>query len=255
MWKADGTYITEKFENKIDGTKEFNWNTFNPEGKVNMDIISNFVGIQAGAVSYYARSTPPKGWLHCDGTVKLQSKYPRLFKAIGYHYSKNNADKQNLITQKKFRLPGFGGAFFRGHDDRAHNDPRRIDKDRTDEYNDPTNFNLQRDDNKSHNHGASSNTEGHKHAYSTSTSSATHNHYSKRNNHLHSDDDNHYQGGSVWGFSSWWPNDKENTSSSGDHTHTYSGTTSSVELTFPINLDGHRETRPPNHSLLVCIKY
>jgi hypothetical protein len=42
--------------------------------------------VPVGAIFPYAGSTPPTGYLLCDGSEKLRAKYPDLFAIIGFTY-------------------------------------------------------------------------------------------------------------------------------------------------------------------------
>lgn len=42
--------------------------------------------VLAGIISLFAGSTPPDGWLLCDGSSLATADYPDLFTAIGYTY-------------------------------------------------------------------------------------------------------------------------------------------------------------------------
>lgn len=74
--------------------------------------ISNIPTIPVGAILPYAGTTPPAGYLLCDGSEVLISRYRLLFAAIGYAY-KTPSLLQGLGT---FALPDLRGRFPLGRD-------------------------------------------------------------------------------------------------------------------------------------------
>jgi len=69
--------------------------------------VAESAGMPIGAVVFFAQSTPPLGWVVADGSSLLTSRYPHLFKAIGYHYGGSGPE---------FKLPDLRGEFIRGWD-------------------------------------------------------------------------------------------------------------------------------------------
>lgn len=65
--------------------------------------------VEASAIQYFARTTPPGGWLTADGAVVSRIQYPDLFSAIGVTYG--NGDGSTT-----FNLPDLRGEFIRGLD-------------------------------------------------------------------------------------------------------------------------------------------
>jgi microcystin-dependent protein len=59
-----------------------------------------------GTVMYFARSTPPAGWLVCDGTTQLKSAFPDLGSILGNTFG--TSDPTTFI------LPDLRGEFIRG---------------------------------------------------------------------------------------------------------------------------------------------
>jgi microcystin-dependent protein len=59
-----------------------------------------------GTVMYFARSTPPAGWLVCDGTSQLKSAFPDLAGVLGNTFGTS--------TNTTFVLPDLRGEFLRG---------------------------------------------------------------------------------------------------------------------------------------------
>lgn len=64
----------------------------------------------SGMVSFYALSTPPEGWLLCNGAAISRTVYSELFDAIGTVYGSGNGTTT-------FNLPDLRGEFIRGWDD------------------------------------------------------------------------------------------------------------------------------------------
>ena len=65
-----------------------------------------------GSIFPYAGSTPPTGYLFCDGSEVLQSDYPVLYSIIGYSY-RSVLELQGFGT---FALPDLRGRFALGRD-------------------------------------------------------------------------------------------------------------------------------------------
>ena len=61
-----------------------------------------------GIIQMFAGSTPPTGWLYCNGAVVSQTAYPDLFAVISTTYNTGGEGAGN------FRLPNFVGIFPRG---------------------------------------------------------------------------------------------------------------------------------------------
>lgn len=71
--------------------------------------------VPPGTIVAYAGTTPPSGWLSCNGTSVNRSDYPELFAAIGAAYGSSSA--------ATFNVPDFRGRFLRGVDQGAGRDP------------------------------------------------------------------------------------------------------------------------------------
>lgn len=65
--------------------------------------------VPVGAVNPFAMSSPPTGWLACDGSDVSRTSYPQLFSAIGTVYGSGNGSTT-------FNLPDLRGEFVRGWD-------------------------------------------------------------------------------------------------------------------------------------------
>ena len=75
--------------------------------------------VPVGTIIIWATSTPPTGYLECDGSALSRATYAALFAALGVTYNKTTD------AEDKFRLPDLRGEFIRGWD---HG--RNADKDR-----------------------------------------------------------------------------------------------------------------------------
>ena len=64
-----------------------------------------------GTVMAYAGTSPPPGWLMCDGDIVTQAEYPYLWDAIGFSHGAGTA------ADGDFHLPDYRGRFLRGTDD------------------------------------------------------------------------------------------------------------------------------------------
>lgn len=69
-----------------------------------------------GVILPYGGSTPPTGWLLCDGSTISRTTYVNLFQAIGIAHGQGDGSTT-------FNLPDFRGRFMRGVDGSANRDP------------------------------------------------------------------------------------------------------------------------------------
>ncbi|KKU11185.1 MAG: Tail Collar domain protein [Parcubacteria group bacterium GW2011_GWF1_45_5] len=66
-------------------------------------------GLPIGAVSFYASSTAPSGWLKCDGSAVNRATYANLFSVIGTIYGAGNGSTTFNVPDMRGRNPiGFG---------------------------------------------------------------------------------------------------------------------------------------------------
>lgn len=72
-----------------------------------VDLVETFC--PAGEIAPFARTTPPAGWLVCDGSTVSRVTYARLFSAIGTTFGAGNGTTT-------FKLPDLRGEFIRGFD-------------------------------------------------------------------------------------------------------------------------------------------
>ncbi len=191
----------------------------------------------SGAVSqvgYFARTSPPEGWLKANGAAVSRTTYAALFAAIGTNFGAGNGSTT-------FNLPDLRGVFPRGWDD-----SRGVDTGRT--------FgSLQAGQNEAHTHSGNTGYESADHSHTGTTSTdGSHTHtppagqFSINANTAFS-----YGGaGASLGVASA-------TAAAGAHSHTFStdGASSAHYHSFTTSSAGGNESRPVNVALLACIKY
>lgn len=81
--------------------------------------IEVFSDVPAGSLLPSASTTPPRGYLKCNGQAVSRSTYARLFRAIGTTFGVGNGTTT-------FNLPDLRGEFIRGFDDGRGVDPGRV---------------------------------------------------------------------------------------------------------------------------------
>ncbi len=231
--------------------------------KVTEDYIDNTL---VGSVTAFAMTTPPEGWLTCNGAAVSRTNYARLFEKIGTTFGEGDGE----IT---FNLPDLRGVFIRGWDT-----DNRFDLERK--------FGSYQDDQmQSHIHKDS----GHSHSSSVS-SNGSHSHSSNVSPKIYEEDStsllnkgygNFYIGeehfskqdsgiygvtlsilkktGTMLSISEFHYHNIE-INSAGYHSHTVSINNSFASLGNPASSDfgeprhGY-ETRAKNVALIYCIKY
>ena len=188
--------------------------------------------VRPGQIEYFAMRTPPKVWFECNGGTFNPDIYIDLSNAIGDTWGRDGTN---------FKLPDYRGCFLRSwaNDSTIHDEGRVINT-------------FQDSDIKKHSHEFSINE--HNHTVSAQWGGDhKHNIYYTRN---HGEDANGglepgaYRGGlsGIIGEINY----------GGGHKHG-NFESSSSDATFTTNSTGdqtnNHETRPPNFSILVCIKY
>jgi len=102
-----GNWINPKLNwaaNNVVGAGDFN----RIEG--NTQYLKETVDTLTGSVTFFAMSTPPAGWLKCNGAAISRTIYANLFIAIGTTYGTGDGTTT-------FNLPDLRGEFIRGWDD------------------------------------------------------------------------------------------------------------------------------------------
>lgn len=84
--------------------------------KIGSIVFPATASVPVGAVFHVAMTTPPSGYLVCNGAALSTSQYPALFNAIQYTYGGSGST---------FNLPDLRGMFIRGHDGGRGVDPGR----------------------------------------------------------------------------------------------------------------------------------
>ena len=172
---------------------------------------STVQGVPSGAVFCIAVATVPSDYLECNGAAVSRTTYSALFAVIGTAYGAGNGSST-------FNVPDLRGEFIRGFDNGKGTDPEPGGR---------SIATAQSDQNKAHNHTATSGVTdpGHTHVFSSNNSdSGDGNTLNDRSNE---------------------PNTRTMTSSS-------NGTGISVSTT--IANDGGTENRPRNISMMYVIK-
>ena len=205
----------------------------------------------AGQVSHFPGTVAPSGWLQAKGQSISRSDYPYLWEFA--QSSGNLSATEGSKTDGQFG-PGNGTTTFtlpdlRGVHIRNWDDSKGTDTDRDIGT-------SQEDQNKSHSHGASTNSTG-SHTHSASTaSSGNHDHgYSVLQKNINN---GNVEAGTrtIGGSMNNSVNATHTTNSAGSHSHSVSVTSSgSHSHTVTVNSDGGTETRVKNIALMACIKY
>lgn len=94
-----------------------------PTARTNLDVYSRAETDQkgpTGMVAYFARNTPPSGWLAANGAVVSRTTYAVLFSAIGTTFNTGGE------AGTDFRLPDGRGEFIRGWDNSRGVDVGRV---------------------------------------------------------------------------------------------------------------------------------
>ncbi|URZ07533.1 phage tail protein [Clostridium felsineum] len=73
----------------------------------------------SGKIEYFAQSTPPQGYLKCNGAAISRTAYPELFAAIGTYYGAGDGSST-------FNVPDIRGDFIRCLDDNRGVDLGRV---------------------------------------------------------------------------------------------------------------------------------
>lgn len=215
----NGTSINEF---SIDGALAGNSDDAVPTEKaVKTYVDASSGGIPVGSVITHVTGVPT-GYLPCDGSAVSRATYSDLFNILGIMYG--NGDGSST-----FNIPDMRGYFLRGHDNGAGNDPDAASRtDRGDGTTGDYVGTKQANENKAHNHTASSNTTGNHHhtlndIWILTNAAGTANYQGTGGTHLFS---NSY------------------ISYAGDHSHT-----------ITVNSNGGNESRPININVQFCIKY
>ena len=192
------------------------------DGSGNLSFAALPQAVPTGSVHLMASTTPPSGYLKCNGAAVSRTTYADLFAEIGTAFGAGNGSST-------FNVPDLRGEFVRGWDD-----GRGVDNNR--------NFGVfQGDQNKQHNHSASS---------SSSISPSSH-------NHVFPGDDQFANANGVGG----WTNrttgafnyDAKSQSGNG-RVYRTSDATLSVSTSVTVNNDGGNEARPRNIAMMYVIK-
>lgn len=84
-------------------------NLNNIEDGIELSLEKNALALRkdVGFIAFYCKSTPPDGWLVCDGRAVSRTTYSDLFNCIGETFGRGNG-------ATTFNLPDLRGEFIRG---------------------------------------------------------------------------------------------------------------------------------------------
>ena len=192
------------------------------DGSGNLSFAALPQAVPTGSVHLMASTTPPSGYLKCNGAAVSRTTYADLFAEIGTAFGAGDGSST-------FNVPDLRGEFVRGWDD-----SRGVDSGRS--------FaSSQGDNNKQHNHGASA---------TTTISPSTH-------NHVFPGDDNlifaNGQGGWTDRRTGTFNYDAKSQSGNGRIYRT-SDATISASTSVTVNNSAAGEARPRNIAMMYVIK-
>jgi len=169
-------------------------------------------GVPSGAVFCIAVASVPSGYLECNGAAVSRTTYAALFAVIGEQYGAGNGSST-------FNIPDLRGEFIRGFDNGKGTDSGR------------SIATSQSDQNKQHNHSASSSVNDSGHVHATTF-----------------DNKKYFPGGGStsigFGGPGTYPAD----------VFTMSSATTGISVSTTTSNDGGGETRPRNIAMMYVIK-
>jgi microcystin-dependent protein len=178
------------------------------DGSGNLSFTALPQSVPTGSVHLMASTTAPSGYLKCNGAAVSRTTYADLFAEIGTAFGAGNGSST-------FNLPDLRGEFVRGWDD-----SRGVDSGR--------NFGTaQSDQNKQHNHSA--------------TSTVT----DPGHNHVYIDQQAHNEGYRPW---------KAGDNDCGQRNKNTSNAFTGISVSTSIGNDGGNESRPRNIAMMYVIK-
>lgn len=104
LWYDTGTNQIKK-RNEADSA----WVTLGTVDDTAGTFLPSSGGVPSGAIQVFAMSTPPTGWLSCDGSAVSRTTYATLYGLIGTLYGSGDGSTT-------FNLPDLRGEFIRGWD-------------------------------------------------------------------------------------------------------------------------------------------
>lgn len=230
-------------EGKFSGEKAKNTDKFDGQDSTYFATAANI----SGQIAHFLTTSAPVGWLELNGQIVNRAEYPNLWQHASQ--SGNIGDGQTNFGSgdgaTTFKLPDL-----RGYHLRAWGNGSSVDGGRE-------LASIQADDNKSHNHSASSTAAGaHKHTGNTSNDS--HNHSVKdkfvtgENYDINQGIEMRSSSGDLYGQEEF----TTQTTSTDTHGHSFSTSTQSNHLhAITVANEGISETRVKNVAAMICIKY
>lgn len=104
LWYDTGTNQIKK-RNEADSA----WVTLGTVDDTAGTFLPSSGGVPSGAIQVFAMSTPPTGWLSCDGSAVSRTTYSTLYGLVGTLYGSGDGSTT-------FNLPDLRGEFIRGWD-------------------------------------------------------------------------------------------------------------------------------------------
>ena len=194
------------------------------DGSGNLSFTALPQAVPTGSVVMFATTSPPTGYLKCNGAAVSRTTYAALFAVIGTTHGAGNGSST-------FNVPDLRGEFVRGWDD-----SRGVDSGR--------NFGTaQGDNNKQHNHSASA---------STSISPSAHNHVFPGDDQIGSQGDN--RGGWSNRTTATMPYDARSSTSGDGRIYRTNDVTITGSTTVTVNNSAAGEARPRNIAMMFVIK-
>jgi len=103
LFEVDLDNLRESIETALN-TTGLDYQNFQAAGLSATSFKDQGIFVQAGTVIAYPSSTPPTGWLKCDGSSLLVASYPSVFTAIGYTYGGAGANFRLPNTQERISI-------------------------------------------------------------------------------------------------------------------------------------------------------
>lgn len=120
---ADAEVVKLTGAQTVAGVKTFSDRPIIPDGTAAQNPVSkaqlDAAVLPAGAIQFFAMSTPPSGWLKADGAAVSRTTYATLFAAIGTVFGVGDGSTT-------FNLPDLRGEFIRAFDDGRGVDTGRV---------------------------------------------------------------------------------------------------------------------------------
>ena len=122
-WNTDTTYYIGDLAREVGGTKIYKSITNSNSGNALTDVANWILATDlqnntVGQVSAFAMTTPPLGWLECNGSAISRTTYAALFAALSTTWGIGDGSTT-------FNIPDLRGEFIRGWDNGVGRDSGR----------------------------------------------------------------------------------------------------------------------------------